>query len=77
MSYIMEHTYPMVAIRAIQAGKLEGQWEVLIAEQLEKDFKRGSTLPGDLLRDLGFWRDFDFSKESWLKVGCLIRATEP
>lgn len=77
MQLVMENTYPQVPIIAIEQGTIEGAWEKAIAERLEKDFKAGSLLPCHLLQENNLWRDFSFTKEAWIRVAYMIRATEP
>lgn len=72
MQLVMERTYPLVPIIAIEQGTIEGAWEKAIAERLQKDNEAGSKLPYAVLLELGLPFDWPVDSSVWLRAAHLI-----
>jgi hypothetical protein len=75
MQLVLNHTYSMVPIIAIQQGSLTGAWEKAIAERLEADYRAGFKLPISTLGLLGLY-DQPISSALWLRAAYAIRETK-
>lgn len=72
MEWLMIHTYPQVAIRAIISG-FDGAWERAIADQLSMDIYHDQNPQAFDILDLT--GDTNYTKETFLKAAYLVTGS--
>lgn len=75
MQLVMNSTYSQVAINAIISGRIEGAWEKAIAERLHRDYKEGSPLPMEVLKQFGIEPEINHPS-IWLNAAYFIISSE-